>query len=172
MWLPSAFITSVNAAVPSLYTKFHHTIFPQYRRTDFHHRIYLSNIPGSFFGHFSVTLTNSNSELAKTWVFRKISWVFLRTPWIYQKMKGNLQNTLNLTWLNTKTSVWTTFSTKSIKLWAFWRQKLILVGKILSFRILCLSFSENLLEFFSAWVFFEMSKKAWIYPKISVHTLN
>ena len=28
--------------------------------------------------------------------FCKISWVFLRIPWIYQKMKGYLQNTLNL----------------------------------------------------------------------------
>ena len=40
------------------------------------------------------------------------------------------------------------------------KKKLILVGKILSFRIICLSFLENLLEFFWPWVFFEMSKKS------------
>ena len=31
--------------------------------------------------------------------------------------------------------------------------------EILSFRLICLSFLENLLEFVSAWVFFEMAKK-------------
>ena len=31
------------------------------------------------------------------------------------------------------------------------------IGEILSFRLICLSFWENLLEFFSAWVFFGLS---------------
>ena len=41
---------------------------------------------------------------------------------------------------------------------SFWgKKKLILVGEILSFRIICMSFLENLLEFFSAWVFSALS---------------
>ena len=64
-------------------------------------KVFFLNISGflDFFPQRPPTQSWRNLEFFEKknpWVYSKNSWVFLRIPWIYQKMKGYLQNTLNL----------------------------------------------------------------------------
>ena len=116
----------------------------------------------TFFGN------KNQVDLAKPWVFGKKAWVFwgiclsfYRIPWVYSKE-----------WkIFPKFSEFSQFQALKLKFGQifvqnistsglFWAKSQFLVGKLLSFWMICLSFSKICLSFFGLEFFFEMSKKS------------
>ena len=137
-------------------------------------RTRLRSFTGFFFGRFSATVTNSswrNLEFFKKKIlefFRKFLeffWKFLefiqKNGIFFPKFPEFCQSqALKLKFGQIFVQ---NISTSGLS----WAKSQFLVGKLLSFWMICLSFSKICLSFFSAWVFLALSffrnvqKKAW-----------
>ena len=99
------------------------------------------------------------------WVFPKNPWVFPKNPWVFLKILG----VYSKEWKKfPKFAEFSQFQALKLKFGQifmqnlstsglFWANSQFLVGKILSFWMICLSFSKICLSFFSAWVFLALS---------------
>jgi len=116
-----------------------------------------------FFGRFSAIKTKSTWEnlefLGKILeFFPKISWVFLKIPWVYSKEWKIFPKFPEFSQFQAlKLKFGQTFVQNMSTSGLFWAKSQFLVGKLLSFWIICLNFSKICLSFFSAWVFLTLS---------------
>ena len=109
--------------------------------------------------YFWTFFCNKNQvNLAKPWVFGKNPWVFLKILWVYSKEWKIFPKFPEFSWFQAlKLKFGQTFVQNISTSWLFWAKSQFLVGKLLSFWIICLSFSKICLSFFSAWVFLALS---------------
>ena len=131
---------------------------------------------GLYPGFFWTFFRNCHQlKLAKPWVFQKnpwvfpkIPWVFLKIPWVYSKEWKFFPKFPEFSQFQAlKLKFGQIFVQNISTSGLFWAKSQFLVGKLLSFWMICLSFSKICLSFFSAWVFLALSffrnvqKKAW-----------
>ena len=113
--------------------------------------------------YFWTFFCNKNQvNLAKPWVFGKNPWVFPKNPWVflkilwvYSKEWKNFPKFPEFSWFQAlKLKFGQTFVQNISTLGLFWAKSQFLVGKLLSFWIICLSFSKICLSFFFGLSFF------------------